>query len=115
LKYTIARYYTPSGRSIQAKGVDPDIEVTHSIIQEEPEDPSALLKERDLANHLEAEPNSTKKKEPPKDKSKGEEAEKEPPSRLSPLDAEQLKKDSQIRRALDSLISYELFQKLVNG
>ena len=27
LKLTIARYYTPSGRSIQAQGVEPDVEV----------------------------------------------------------------------------------------
>jgi carboxyl-terminal processing protease len=115
LKYTIARYYTPSGRSIQAKGVEPDIVVTHSIMQDEPEDPNSLLKERDLANHLEAEPHSTSKKKTQKDKPKEKEADKQPPARLSPLDADQLKKDTQIRRALDSLISYELFKKLVNG
>jgi carboxyl-terminal processing protease len=115
LKYTIARYYTPSGRSIQAKGVEPDITVLHSILQEEPEDPNSLLKERDLANHLEAEPNSTQKKETQKDKPDPKEAQKQPPPRLSPLDADQLKKDTQIRRALDSLISYDLFNKLGNG
>ena len=27
LKLTIARYYTPSGRSIQAEGIQPDVEV----------------------------------------------------------------------------------------
>lgn len=27
IKYTIARYYTPSGRSIQAKGIEPDVEI----------------------------------------------------------------------------------------
>ena len=114
MKYTIARYFTPSGRSIQAKGVEPDIVVTHRIIQEEPEDPNSLLKERDLANHLEAEPNSKSKKETPKDKQTKKE-QQQPPSRLSPLDVDQLKKDSQIRRALDTLISYEIFNKLVNG
>lgn len=31
LKLTTARYYTPSGRSIQAKGIDPDIEVLENI------------------------------------------------------------------------------------
>jgi carboxyl-terminal processing protease len=33
LRLTVARYFTPSGRSIQAKGISPDIEV----LQEEPE------------------------------------------------------------------------------
>ena len=31
LKLTTARYYTPSGRSIQAKGIDPDIIVLENI------------------------------------------------------------------------------------
>jgi carboxyl-terminal processing protease len=34
IRLTTARYYTPSGRSIQAKGIDPDIE----ILQDTPED-----------------------------------------------------------------------------
>ena len=39
LRLTTARYYTPSGRSIQAKGIDPDIE----ILEDVPDD----LKDRD--------------------------------------------------------------------
>jgi carboxyl-terminal processing protease len=31
LKLTTARYYTPSGRSIQAEGIDPDIRVLENI------------------------------------------------------------------------------------
>jgi carboxyl-terminal processing protease len=31
LRLTTARYYTPSGRSIQAKGIDPDIEVKQDL------------------------------------------------------------------------------------
>jgi carboxyl-terminal processing protease len=31
LRLTTARYYTPSGRSIQAKGIDPDIEVLEDV------------------------------------------------------------------------------------
>jgi carboxyl-terminal processing protease len=31
LRLTTARYYTPSGRSIQAKGIDPDIEVKENV------------------------------------------------------------------------------------
>jgi len=34
MRLTTARYYTPSGRSIQAKGVDPDIEAKQSRIEE---------------------------------------------------------------------------------
>ena len=34
MRLTTARYYTPSGRSIQAKGIDPDIEVEQARIEE---------------------------------------------------------------------------------
>ncbi len=53
LKLTVARYYLPSGRTIQAKGVTPDIEVHMGKI-DFIEDP-ILLKERDLKKHLEGE------------------------------------------------------------
>ena len=36
-------------------------------------------------------------------------------SRISPLDADQLVRDSQVRRALDILISYDIFDKMNNG
>ncbi len=53
LKLTVARYYLPSGRTIQAVGVTPDI-IVHLGKIEYQEDPS-LLKERDLKKHLEKE------------------------------------------------------------
>jgi carboxyl-terminal processing protease len=51
LRLTTARYYTPSGRSIQAKGISPDIEV----LQEVPEEIKAranLRGESSLLGHL---------------------------------------------------------------
>lgn len=53
LKLTIARYYLPSGRTIQAVGVTPDI-IVHLGKIEFNEDP-VLLKERDLKKHLQGE------------------------------------------------------------
>jgi len=53
LKLTIARYYLPSGRTIQNKGVTPDIIVHPGKIDYVKE--SALLKEKDLKQHLEVE------------------------------------------------------------
>ncbi len=52
LKLTTARYYTPSGRSIQAEGIAPDIalEDLKVDVRKEGLDP---VKERDLARHLE--------------------------------------------------------------
>jgi carboxyl-terminal processing protease len=46
IKLTTARYYTPNGRSIQAKGITPDIEV------DEPGAPSSRVREADLVKHL---------------------------------------------------------------
>lgn len=120
LKLTIARYYTPSGRSIQAKGVEPDIVVAHQMIEEEVTEKERLFKERDLANHLEGDGGDKKapaeKPTAPEPKKPDAKPSDEPArTRLSPLSAEQLVKDSQVRRALDILISHEVFKKLGNG
>lgn len=53
LRLTTARYYTPSGRSIQAKGIEPDIEVVQAKV--EPLDEAAGRSEADLRGHLDAE------------------------------------------------------------
>jgi len=53
IRLTIARYYLPSGRTIQAKGVEPDIVVHPAKIQKENE--GVMIKEADLKNHLKAE------------------------------------------------------------
>ncbi|MFC2073569.1 S41 family peptidase [Campylobacterota bacterium] len=53
LKLTVARYYLPSGRTIQAVGVTPDI-IVHLGKIDFTEDP-ILLKESDLKKHLESE------------------------------------------------------------
>jgi len=47
IKLTTARYYTPSGRSIQALGITPDIMV------EDPTDTAIRVREADLQHHLE--------------------------------------------------------------
>ncbi|WP_295881446.1 S41 family peptidase [uncultured Thiohalocapsa sp.] len=53
LKLTTARYYTPSGRSIQALGIEPDIELVRGKVAVEEEPDVAPLKEADLMRHLE--------------------------------------------------------------
>ena len=52
LKLTTARYYTPAGRSIQAQGIKPDIEVKDAEITLR-NDSYEFLKESDLNGHLE--------------------------------------------------------------
>jgi len=53
LRLTTARYYTPSGRSIQAKGIVPDIIVKPSRPEEEKESVAPKFPaEKDLERHL---------------------------------------------------------------
>jgi carboxyl-terminal processing protease len=47
IKLTTARYYTPSGRSIQALGITPD------VVVEDPSDTATRIREADLQHHLE--------------------------------------------------------------
>jgi carboxyl-terminal processing protease len=53
LKLTTARYYTPSGRSIQAQGIEPDILLERGHLEILAEASMESLKEADLARHLE--------------------------------------------------------------
>lgn len=53
LKLTTARYYTPTGRSIQAEGIQPDIVLNKlKMTEPEQEETETTLKESDLARHL---------------------------------------------------------------
>jgi len=90
LRLTIARYYLPSGRTIQAVGVTPDIEVAYGEIKKAEEGIS--IKERDLQMHLESElqkVDGIKKEDKKKDKSH--------------ITEEQIYKDAQLKSAVDIL------------
>lgn len=62
IKLTTARYYTPGGRSIQAKGIVPDIKVQDPNM---PSDDEWGIREADLSHHLS---NPTDKDKKPSDK-----------------------------------------------
>ena len=51
LKLTTARYYTPSGRSIQAEGITPDI-IIDKLKVENIDNEISTVKEADLSRHL---------------------------------------------------------------
>jgi carboxyl-terminal processing protease len=118
LKLTIARYYTPSGRSIQAKGIEPDIVVKFKRLDagESAAPDDAPLKEKDLENHLDAEgdeedePPTTKKPEtsPPDAKKRMKDAE----ARVGPLKLEVLQNDNQVMRAVEILVGYDVLKKI---
>ncbi|OUD14282.1 S41 family peptidase [Thioflexithrix psekupsensis] len=52
LKLTTARYYTPSGRSIQAEGIEPDIELRSVELKPKAQDIDLSVTEANLAGHL---------------------------------------------------------------
>ncbi|MEK7716923.1 MAG: S41 family peptidase, partial [Pseudomonadota bacterium] len=68
LKITTARYYTPSGRSIQASGIVPDIVTEEARITKS--EAGDRLREADLARHLENGDEIAKPKEEPKKEDK---------------------------------------------
>lgn len=97
VRMTIARYYTPSGKSIQAKGIEPDIEVGLAKIEQI--DVSGMIKsEADLSGHLE---NNQSKKSSKKSKIKDE-------------NADLYNKDYQLARAVDLLRGMSVFKKNVS-
>ncbi len=124
LKFTIARYYTPNGRSIQAEGIVPDIIVKHRYVEEkeeEEEEPLRILKERDLRNHLNALPpmieeeeegseDETEELDPAEDRSnRQKERRRRSQNRYGPLTKENLQSDNQVMRALEILRGYQIF------
>lgn len=90
MRLTTARYYTPSGRSIQAKGIEPDIVVKQSKV-EEIEDNGWNISEADLKGALKNEQADKKK------------ANKK--SKISEADA----KDYQLIRAMDLVKALYLY------
>ena len=94
MRLTTARYYTPSGRSIQAKGIEPDIEVKQARIEEAPA--AAQRGEASLRGALDA----PKREEPPAE-------DKAPESK--PGAAAPEAQDYQMQRALDLLRGLALF------
>jgi len=113
LKFTIARYYTPSGRSIQAKGIEPDIFLRFQARKAIEDEEEPYLKEKDLKNHLKAEPDH--KMTEPDEAEADEEMELDSSlddTEYASLNLKKLMLDNQISRALDVLISYHIFKDL---
>ncbi|MDD2271681.1 MAG: S41 family peptidase [Desulfuromonadaceae bacterium] len=114
LRLTTARYYTPNGRSIQAKGITPDITVEAAELSKAAgKNDSMHLREKDLENHFESDDKSGEtgvKKDEKKVDKKDDKADKAP-QKLE----EALKNDYQVLRALDLLKGWELIKSMDSG
>lgn len=100
MRLTTARYYTPSGRSIQAEGIHPDIVVEPAKV-EPIETPAGLRLEANLRGHLDKGSTATNAEKAAAEKAAAEE-QKPPVQGIKALD-EDPNKDYQLSRALDLL------------
>ena len=143
LRLTTARYYTPSGKSIQVSGIDPDIELEYApIVEKDEEEIPHFYREVDLDNHMTNEDLDEQKPEEqdqikdtpvPNDKKQEKEAPKknnedvqddgikenptagEEEKDLDTLYLERLNKDNQIRMAIQVLKSWSVIQQIKTG
>jgi len=126
IKLTTARYYTPEGRSIQAKGIVPDIVVEETINGSA--SPTARIREADLDRHLEndrekdaakeaakpeakpeVKPQSKTPAKPGKEKGSKEDGDDEMPQRLEYAS----KADYQFQQAVNLLKGLQFMQNKV--
>lgn len=114
LRLTTARYYTPKGRSIQAKGITPDIVVEMVELSKESaaKKDGMHLREKDLENHFEGDGKSGSAGDP-KDAKKEEKKDEKKDERTQKLE-ENLKNDYQAMRALDLLKGWDLIKTMGN-
>ena len=130
LKLTIARYYSPSGRSIQEKGIVPDVILDDydPKLLTEAKRKQDFLREKDLKSHLlndeeKSAEDKLKEKEAKefkdeelrmslkKKKKKDKDADKDEEEELVPIKFNP-KEDYQTKEALNYLKSYDAFRKL---
>ena len=93
MRLTTARYYTPSGVSIQAKGIEPDIKVEAGITELKKEE-LERGREENLRGALDKKDSTTETKDNKK-------------SEITP--SEKLLQDNQISRAVDLIVGINLF------
>ena len=93
IKLTIARYYLPSGKTIQAVGVKPDIKVLPGEVMAEENE--FAIKEADLKKHLKKELQKIENKE------QKEQNKKEDKDKKDIITPQELKKDIQLKEAVD--------------
>jgi carboxyl-terminal processing protease len=102
MRLTTARYYTPSGRSIQAKGIAPDLRVRQANV--ELVDNGEARREQDLRGALD---------NGGENGANGEDSDKAAGNGMTKSQARKLREDYQLSRAVDLLRGLTLFQQRV--
>ena len=100
LRLTTSLYYTPSGRSIQAKGIEPDIVVERELPRKRDDERGRLrvIREEDLKNHMDGEGET--------------ESGTKPDTTRDSTSKQQLENDNQLARALEVLKSWEILSQM---
>ena len=96
LKLTVALYYTPSGKSIQAEGIKPDFEVAWENPEQKKDGIS--IREKDLTKHLEVSKDAKKADKNKKD--------------IDAEAVEMLARDNQLRLALQFVKTVPIIQNI---
>lgn len=104
MRLTTARYYTPSGTSIQATGIVPDIKVDPARIEKI--DTSKVRSESSLRGHLSNEQAKREKEE-------AEKKRKEALKAGEPVKSEEAEKDYQLSRAIDLIRALAIYKQVV--
>ncbi|MDG4477036.1 S41 family peptidase [Thiovibrio frasassiensis] len=121
LRLTTARYYTPSGRSIQATGITPDIVIASAVSaapeadekSDEQDKKPKYLREKDLKHHI----GNGLKKDVPQNEEEQPKSEKKPkpqvktPESKEKAEIEDMSKDQQLNTALNLLKGLNVFGK----
>ncbi len=107
IKVTTARYFTPSGRSIQAEGIEPDVVIDRVKI-EKLEKERVSVKEKDLSGHIS---NGNGESETKKTEKEGNKDKDEKPSEADELN-ELLDVDYELNEALRLIKAMSLAQQM---
>ncbi len=98
LRLTTARYYTPSGKSIQSRGIIPDIEMDYIPLKKKVKEKDGFIREENLKGHMPEEPERLGIKDKGYIKAN---------KRVQTL----LKQDNQVRSAMQLLKAWTLFSR----
>lgn len=106
LKLTTAKYYLPSGRTIQAVGIKPDIKAFYGDVPQGNKS-GFEIKEADLRKHLE---NELEKVEDKKDKKQEKKSKKEEKKEKT-ITQEDINKDNQLKVGIDTLKAWSVIKQ----